>query len=93
MFLVTSMSALPAFRPAAHSAAAAHPAEAAAANTIGCVSDWYVSKSGSASFVLVHKDPDDLPLSALRFSRTYNDPTDLSRGYLDFKPRRPIGRL
>jgi hypothetical protein len=59
-------------------------AQAAPANLIGCVSDWYISDGGTSSFTLVHVDPDDLPLSALRFSRSYNDPTDLLHGYLDF---------
>jgi|SRR5579859_4486918 len=59
-------------------------AQAAPAGLVGCVSDWYVSDGGTSSFTLVHKDPDDLPLSDLRFSRSYNDPTDLSHGYLDF---------
>jgi hypothetical protein len=49
-----------------------------------CPAQWYVSYSGTGSFVLLNTDPDNLPLSALRFSRTYNDPTDLSHGYLDF---------
>ncbi len=59
-------------------------AQAAPAGLVGCVSDWYVSYGGVSSYVLVHKDPDDLPLTDLYFSRSYNDPTDLSHGYLDF---------
>jgi hypothetical protein len=50
----------------------------------GCTSYWYVSYSGTLSYQLVNIDPDGLPLSDLRFGRSYNDPTDLSRGYLDF---------
>src|SRR5438552_18164594 len=36
------------------------------------------------NYYQVHSDPDDLPLTDLAFSRSYNDPTDLSHGYLDF---------
>ena len=50
----------------------------------GCTSYWYVSYSGTLGYSLINIDPDGLPLSDLRFGRTYNDPTDLSRGYLDF---------
>src|SRR5215467_14161523 len=56
----------------------------AQAAPVNCVSDWYVSYSGTSSWLLVHTDPDDLPITALQTSRSYNDPTDLSRGYLDF---------
>ena len=69
-------------RPAAATLTPA-PAGAGGAAT-GCVSDWYVSYGGLTSWNLVHTDPDGLPLSDLYFSRTYNDPTDLSSGYLDF---------
>jgi len=62
--------------------AQAGPAVAAA--TPACVADWYVSYGGTSSYLLVHTDPDNLPLSDLYFSRSYNDPTDLSHGYLDF---------
>ena len=62
----------------------AAPATAAAVNSAGCVSDWYVSYSGTSSWTLINTDPDGLLLSDLRFSRSYNDPTDLSHGYLDF---------
>lgn len=55
-----------------------------AAPSPGCVSDWWVSYGGISSWTLVHTDPDGLPLSDLYFSRSYNDPTDFSRGYLDF---------
>jgi hypothetical protein len=64
--------------------AVAAPTGTASAGLVGCVSNWYVSDSGTQSYRLVHVDPEGLPLSDLRFSRTYNDPTDLSRGYLDF---------
>jgi hypothetical protein len=62
-------------------AAAAMPE---AVSSTGCVSDWYVSYSGTSSWTLINTDPDGLSLSDLYFSRSYNDPTDLSRGYLDF---------
>ncbi len=65
----------------------ARPAQAAprqSASASGCVADWYVSYSGTGSWTLINTDPDDLPLSALYFSRSYNDPTDFSHGYLDF---------
>jgi hypothetical protein len=53
------------------------PTASAAAN--GCVADWYVSYGGSGSYTLLRSDPLDLPLSTLRFERSYNDPTDLSQ--------------
>ena len=56
----------------------------AAATGSECVSYWYVSYSGTQSYTLINTDPDGLMLSDLRFSRSYNDPTDLSKGYLDF---------
>src|SRR5262249_22528532 len=56
----------------------------ATTNNSGCVSYWYVSYSGTLSYQLVNIDPDGLQLDDLRFSRSYNDPTDLSDGYLDF---------
>ena len=62
---------------------AAGPASPAAAPT-GCVADWYVSYGGTSSWLLVHTDTEDLPITDLQFSRSYNDPTDLSHGYLDF---------
>jgi hypothetical protein len=62
--------------------AEAAPEQTASAS--GCVADWYVSYSGTSSWTLLNTDPDNLPLSALRFSRSYNDPTDLPHGYLDF---------
>ena len=49
-----------------------------------CVSYWYVSYGGNSSYVLLNTDPDALTVDQLRFSRSYNDPTDLSKGYLDF---------
>lgn len=49
-----------------------------------CPAQWYVSYSGTSSWALLNTDPDNLPLSALRFSRSYNDPLDYSRGFLDF---------
>jgi hypothetical protein len=55
-----------------------------AASPNGCVANWYVSYDGTSSFTLLRSDPLDLPLSALRFERSYNDPTDVSHGYLDF---------
>ncbi len=63
--------------------APAGPAGVVSSST-GCVSDWYVSYFGQTSWVLVHSDPEGLPLSDLRFDRGYNDPTDSSKGYLDF---------
>src|SRR5262249_51634126 len=60
------------------------PLPGLATNGTGCISSWYVSYSGTQSYVLINIDPDGLPLSDLRFSRSYNDPTDLSHGYLDF---------
>lgn len=62
----------------------AAPAAPAAASSTGCISYWYVSYSGTQSYQFINTDLDGLPLSDLRFSRTYNDPTDYSRGYLDF---------
>ena len=69
--------------PGARASANAKPILAAASGS-DCVSYWYVSYSGTGSFTLINTDPDGLLLSDLRFSRSYNDPTDLSRGYLDF---------
>lgn len=59
-------------------------AASATANSTGCVSDWYVSYGSTTTWTLINTDPDNLPLSDLYFSRSYNDPTDLSHGYLDF---------
>ena len=42
------------------------------------------SYGGTGNFILINTDPDGLLLSDLRFSRSYNDPTDVSKGYLDF---------
>ena len=50
----------------------------------GCVSDWYISYGGLTSWQLAHTDLEGLPLSDLRFDRGYSDPTDFSKGYLDF---------
>ena len=61
-----------------------HTAGAAATSTSGCVSYWYVSYGGTGSYTLINTDPDGLAITDLRFSRSYSDPTDLSRGYLDF---------
>jgi hypothetical protein len=55
-----------------------------AASTNSCVANWYVSYNGTDSFTLLRTDSLDVPLSALYFERSYNDPTDLSHGYLDF---------
>ncbi len=57
---------------------------ASATNHNSCISYWYVSYSGTSSWTLVNTDTEGLPLSDLYFSRSYNDPTDLSHGYLDF---------
>lgn len=62
----------------------APPAPRLAASGSGCVSSWFVSYSGTLSYTLINTDPDGLPITDLRFSRTYNDPTDVSKGYLDF---------
>jgi hypothetical protein len=51
-----------------------------AAAPAGCVADWYVSYSGKSRWLRVHTDPEDLPITDLQFSRSYNDPTDLSHG-------------
>ena len=59
-------------------------APAATTSGNGCISYWFVSYSGTLGYSLLNIDPDGLPLGDLRFGRTYNDPTDLSRGYLDF---------
>jgi hypothetical protein len=56
----------------------------AVVNLSGCVSNWYVSYSGTSSWTLINTDPDALPITDLRFDRGYSDPTDLSHGYLDF---------
>ena len=48
--------------------AEAAPEQTASAS--GCVADWYVSYSGTGSWTLLNTDPDDLPLSDLRFSRS-----------------------
>lgn len=50
----------------------------------GCISDWYVSYSGTGNWTLINTDPDGLPITDLYFSRAYHDPLDVSRGYLDF---------
>ena len=60
------------------------PKDAALSATNGCVANWYVSYGGTGSYTLLRSDPLNLPLSALRFERSYNDPTDISHGYLDF---------
>jgi hypothetical protein len=70
-------------KPATPSAHAA-PATSAATSSTGCVSYWYVSYSGTSSWMLVNTDTEGMPLSDLYFSRSYNDPTDFSHGYLDF---------
>src|SRR5512143_3081445 len=64
--------------------APAAPAAPASTTSSGCVSYWYVSYSGTLSYQLIKTDTDGLPMSDLYFSRSYNDPTDLSKGYLDF---------
>src|SRR5262249_6514836 len=45
---------------------------------------WYVSYSGTNSWTLLRIDPEGIPLADLRLGRSYSDPTDLSKGFLDF---------
>jgi hypothetical protein len=83
--LLVVMLSLAGMRQPAAAAPAAAPNGPAATNSTGnCVADWLVSYSGNSSYTLLRTDPADTPLSELRFSRSYNDPTDLSHGYLDF---------
>jgi hypothetical protein len=64
--------------------AGAHAETMAAQMGSTCVSDWYVSYGGVSNYMLINTDPDGLPITDLRFDRGYSDPTDLSKGYLDF---------